>query len=459
MRNLLICLFIGLVFTSMQAQKTHFIKLDNQLLKSSGFDFQVDEIFDGRNQKYTIGFVQKGLNNAKALAFFDKGLELEILALFTRSFAADQNPNHISIRVNHLEIHETTNASSEMLGTEINLSFLKKVGNDYEELYNVGVSLEKYAMEVTKWHEEYIAKAIDDCCTVFAKKAKEGTLWHRPFDLNINPDSLFMNYPIYQVDKPRKGFYHTLEDFRDNLPDTSRAFILEVMSEKSKNQVTCTAKWLSGVTINRKDDVAALCDGEHFYLKNGDYFYQLNKEKNRFSLLAKTPKQSNGGAGLIGGLVGGILGVIIANAIESSVNASRGELESYFINFQTSTLIPKSELKNRKTESRIVINCGKTKEMPPSTPIFINGKNIGNYEPGIAYKVHIPAPNFEISVCSGSETSDNCEKQKLDIFKTEYIEMTYRKGKFVYQAVTGDHINFLKGDIEDGAVILIDKEW
>jgi hypothetical protein len=455
-------LFTILLFCNVwnsQAQKSHFINLENELLKSIDFNFQVDEVFDGRTQKYSIGFVQKGVTNVKTLAFLEKGVESEILGLFNRSFNADQNQNHISIRVNHLEIYEVTTSNSEILGAEVNLSFLKKVENGYEELYNAGVLLEKSALDVTKWQDEYIVKAIDQCCTIFAKKAKENVLWHRPFDLKISPDSLFLNYPIFQVDKPAKGFYHTFDDFRDNLPDTSRAIILEIMSDKSKNQVVCTAKWLSGVTINRKDEIVGISDGEFCYLKNGDYFYKLTKEKNRFYLLAKTPKTSNGTGAFIGGILGGIIGGILVGAIESSINASRGELEPYYINFQTSNLTPKSEHKKRKAESRLVIHCAKSKEIPPLTPIIVGDKNIGNFEPGLAYKIHIPAPNYEINVCVGNDISAKCDDQKLDLFKTEYIEMSYRKGKFVFLAVTGDHINFLKEDIEDGDVILIEKEW
>ncbi|MFV7234386.1 hypothetical protein [Flavobacterium sp. ZB4R12] len=79
----------------------------------SGFNFYVENVYDGRQFKENIGTVQKSGFNRKVLANFEKPLVEEFFDYLSVICPKQENKPIISIRINDLYVSELTRAMSE----------------------------------------------------------------------------------------------------------------------------------------------------------------------------------------------------------------------------------------------------------------------------------------------------------------------------------------------------------
>lgn len=461
MKLKLTTLALLLFFQNLAAQKNEFfISLQSQVLKVENFNFRVAEVFDGREETYSIGFVQRGGGNSKAIARLQGGVEKEFSNLFSNSFPANKDAKPISIRVNQLEIYEFTTANREVAGIEFNLSFLEKqTSGGYIELYNAGQFFEKAGLDVTKKHNNNIAEATENACKIFVERCGKGNFWNRPFDLKITPDSLFQLYPVLQATQPKAGIYKSFEDFRDNSPNTDHPFELTEVPTKTKRNWIGTAKWVENQQRIEYEKYWGLSDGQDVYIKSGDIFIKLERKNRQFSLTSKTFNDNGNGGAVVGAMYGGLIGALIGAAIDAAADGN-GEYEPYFLNLQTGSFSPEKNRKKKKAEARAVIFCNKTKsEVPPTAQLTLGGKPIGNFKPNEAYKIHIPIPAGDMEICMDNGGEKTCKTFNFKPYQTTYLEVNFRKDKFSIGRVPDDYLEWLKSDLEKGKITLTEKDW
>ena len=430
------------------------ITLEKKTLKTPSFGYYVESVIDARNQRICIGFVQKGLDNNRQMATMND-VELEILALFQRSYQKGETTKPITIRLNHLEIYEITTPTSEIAGAEVNISFLeKKTDASYIELYNIGATIEKGGVtDITKLHDNNIVNALDYCCGIFVKRLQEGKTWQRQLAAETPLDSFFMRYPIQQAIKPSRGYYMSFEDYRDNLPKTDLDFTIKQDKSRSDEQVVFTADWSQDVNVGRKFDVWGICDGEKCYIRSsGSKFLRIERDsQGRFYTMNYTTKEQSGAGIFLGGIVGGL--------IEGAINSINAVLERYYLNLHTANTLPESSRKKRKAEAVVYINCDQSKGESLPVPILVGGKSIGTFQSGLAYKVHIPVPAGEMAVCVGDEANKTCETHDLEPFRTKYLEIHFRKGKYSINVLDKELAKYFLDDVKKKKIKLVEIDW
>lgn len=430
------------------------ITLEKKTLNTPAFGYHVEAVIDARNQRVCIGFVQKGLDKNRQMAVMND-VEREILALFQRSYPRNETTKPLTIRLNHLEIYELTTTENEVAGAEVNISFLEKKNDaSYIELYNMGTTVEKKSItDVTKSHDNNIANALDHCCEIFAKRIQEGKTWQRQLAAETPLDSFFMRFPIQQVSKPTRGYYMSFEDYRDNLPMTDLEFTPEKKKSRSDQQNFFSIDWQEGVGIDFKKKIWGVCDGERYYIRSsGNTFSRIEQDsQGRLYTMNYTTKEQSGVGAVLGGLAGAL--------IEEAIIQSNAILERYYINLHTANMIPESSRKKRKAEAVVYINCDPSKGESLPVSILVGGKSIGTFQSGQAYKIHIPVPAGEMAVCVGDDANKICETHDLEPFRTKYLEVNFRKGKYSVNALKGDLVQYFLSDVKKEKIKLVEIDW
>jgi hypothetical protein len=457
MKKSLLFLLFTLHFFLLTGQEQYLINISELTLRTSTYGYYVDEVLDARTNKNAIGFVLKGLKEVKVSANLENGLESALLNLFQRSFPKNEGQKKMTIRVNHFEIYEISTMSKTAAIFMVNLSFLEKKQNGYLELYNVGATIDDSALNPTKIHNDNIVQGVNYCCKIFSEHARTGRLWQKTFDIDTSIDSIYSNYPILKVQKPKVGFFKTIEDFRDNLPDTSFQFSFYSEEEVSENQWICKAKWSTGFKIDEDDKLYALCDGVHYYLKNGNEFIRLTPKKGGFSFYSFSNKKTVTAEDL----VSSVLVSVIASAVlpgfgaifffSKNTSLVENHLDFKCSNF-ISTIIPPQP---PKEEATLILHFEKNKNIPTELlPFFVGDQKIENFQPNKVYKLHVKTAG-KTTINFGEKGELLTETINLKLYKTYHYEVYYRKGKFkIWEMETG--IDALEKKIKDNSVELID---
>ncbi|MEO9964355.1 MAG: hypothetical protein ABJF11_01120 [Reichenbachiella sp.] len=273
--------------------------------------YNIINVIDGRKDKTTIGFVQKGMANKKVNAVFSNGLNTEVYSYVKRSLPLNLEIKPIVVRVNYLKISELTRASSERAFVKLGIDFLIKQDTTYLLLLNSKSSIESKGLDVTKQHPENIALAIKKCFEKLDKidldsldldmlsavLADDSVSAEQKFDLS--------QYSGLQQ-RPKKGVYKTFEEFLSNQP-LETDFDLEVEPRTTKGWEGTFSSILRYPGSKRKmKNVWGFSDGisRHIF-HQGDYFkIEITDDGVHFVGYDEMDFSSTSMAGFMGGAIG-----------------------------------------------------------------------------------------------------------------------------------------------------------
>ncbi|MFV8325033.1 hypothetical protein [Flavobacterium sp. ZS1P14] len=156
MNKLLILFFVAFTAVVFSQNKTeyHTISLKDKNDKTSGFNFYVENVYDGRQFKENIGTVQKGGFNRKVLANFEKALTEEFFDYLAVICPKQENKPKISIRINDLYVSELTRAMSETGYATVVIDIIESKGGTDYVVGTYTASAESNGMDVTNKHDE-----------------------------------------------------------------------------------------------------------------------------------------------------------------------------------------------------------------------------------------------------------------------------------------------------------------
>lgn len=163
--TLFILLFLGL--HSILFAQEELVELNNESIGFEADGFYIKNVTDGRENKDSIGFAQKGVfKKDKVPARFKDGLEPAISYFLKENFRQDTSGVPVVMRVTYLHISESMGIP--ITGTaEIKMEFLREKEGSLGKLYAAEAFVEKPAMNVTKTHEQRIREVIVSCLENF----------------------------------------------------------------------------------------------------------------------------------------------------------------------------------------------------------------------------------------------------------------------------------------------------
>ena len=192
-------------------------------------EFFITQVIDNRQNRTSIGIVQKGMANRPVPAIFDIGLEFQLMKAFSVLLPVSKTP--LIARINKLYISEKTAAFSELGRCEMEIEFLKNIDG---ELYTLGEFYSKVdgkGMDVTKKHDERIIEAMVSCINQYSKSVDN------PSDLKLaQPKDKEIEYSFNFEQPLKKGLYLNYKNMLNNTPNNTLEYDVKVISGKSEMQ-------------------------------------------------------------------------------------------------------------------------------------------------------------------------------------------------------------------------------
>ncbi len=223
-----ICFIIFLSFNAFSQKRIHLVTLSpKEPLEKK--EFFISKVIDNRQNRASIGIVQKGMTNRRVPAIFDIGLEFQLMKAFSGLLPVSKIP--LIARINKLYISEKTSAFSELGRCEIEIEFLKNIEG---ELYSLGEFYSKVdgkGMDVTGKHDERIIEAMISCINQYSKLAGTQSVLEL-----AQPKGKEIEYRFNFKQPLKKGLYLNYKDMLNNMPNNLLEYDAKIISGKGKMQ-------------------------------------------------------------------------------------------------------------------------------------------------------------------------------------------------------------------------------
>lgn len=257
--NKLVILFFAVVSTvafSQNKTEFHKVSLKDKKDKAVGFNFYVENVYDGRQFKENIGTVQKGGFNRKVVANFDKPLPVEFFDYLAVICPSEGSKSKISIRINDLYVSELTRAMSETGYATIAIDVIETKDTTAYIVGSYIASTESNGMDVTGSHDERLKKVLQECLTNYMKTSEEDKTAIL-YDDNFNIKSKTI------TDVPHKGVYLNYADVLNGKPISIADF--EITNKKDRFYL------LNKLSRSEELNYYGFSDGQDFYINVSKY--------------------------------------------------------------------------------------------------------------------------------------------------------------------------------------------
>lgn len=325
MKKLPLTLIWILCYSVVYGQSDYQLSLTGQRINITVNQIWINEIIDVRNDKSNIGFVQKGISNARRNATFEKSFESELKDFINSNLKLSENPLLVALRVNHFHISEETRFSSEFAYAEISVDLLVKAGESYHFVKQLEAKTQVKGMDVTSKHPKNIAAAFEE---IFANVNSDDIKSRLGENAPIHKDSLEISslavknlrilekyqFP-FLTENMKDGFYNSFYDFRDNKPSDGPNIYLLKKDKSKKSEVDEVIPYYSDSNKKLKDDYWGFCLNDTIYIQADKKYFPLEFDGNSYTFYAyrgSDPNYYNPSAGAAA--TAGILGGAIAGA-------------------------------------------------------------------------------------------------------------------------------------------------
>lgn len=160
---LLILLFTGVAATAQNKTEYKLISLEDKDDVPLESQFYIENVYDGRQLKSSIGTVQTGLANRKMLANFKNPLETEIRDYMVKVYPKREGAVPISLRINELYVSEYTEATNETGYASVVADVIEYRDNGEFIAGTYSSTMEGTGLDVTRKHDDRIKKALQQC--------------------------------------------------------------------------------------------------------------------------------------------------------------------------------------------------------------------------------------------------------------------------------------------------------
>lgn len=403
------------------------------------FPYYVEQVSDAREQPFTLGFVQRGMNNRRVAAYSKEPLADELAGLFARSFGDKSSGKAaIIVRINHLFIYENTMPNSESAFAELGLTFFEKTDSGLVERYTVGVLSEQRGLDVTKKHDDNIVAAVRKGLGTFIARKKSGFCRSKPVDLSAlqrAPEAA--DYPVWAAEKPQAGIIRTFQDFLDNTaaPEKGHAFTLKKLPANRDYPERFRVVWETDPAI----EPWGLSDGEYLYRRVKDLYYRLERTGENFELVAPAPPDKDDI--MTGWLIGGAIGGAIAASAD-------GPPKRFRVEFASGNLRPLEGPNPRLAEMRVSFFCSFFADAPVS--IALDGQELCTLERGTFFRLRLPPPQRALAITLTSNGKTLQQTLTPDLSNTEVCLLRTAKGEPKLDFPDGDLRKKLLRQAADG---------
>ena len=397
-------------------------------LTTTYLPYNIEKFIDGRTHTKCIGFVQKGLENQVIPAFFHTTLTQELTDLYKRSKSAFID-KPVIVKVNHFLIYEKTHLKGEIATAELNLSFIEKVGNEYFELLEVGLTNKKKGLDVTAKHASNVVEVLDKAFRYFDKRLRENKVFRKKLGNIISKNHEDQKrYACLTSENPGKGIFWTYSDFRDNILDKNTAF--RIGKDYSERKI------FESVYLYREDkatpitDAWGFSDGKNYFIKFDKDYIRLGRNGSHF--LFDGPKLNTHMThqhqkGLDHAMfLGGALGSMIYLA---QIDKYSNETQRYFLDLNSGNYLPEGFSVLDAIKSTVIFHSSEKNNPGNQIEIRINGNRVCELSPKSYYIYTGKLHNEAAEVCVQSNSESICTNFYPQLFDNQLFVIKEKSKK------------------------------
>lgn len=375
--------YLFFLFTATAAySQSYTLQMARQKLPAMERSFYIEQVIDSRLVKASVGEVQTGMLNSKAAANFAQPLDQELSAFFTASLPKQVAQVPVILRVNKLWVSEHTTYSSETGTAEAVVDFYYKSDSGYHKLYSAIAIASQQGLDVTKKHEENIARVLADCLKQFASRpfdtmlAQSEKLTWDQIRKSYDNSAYVREFPILKDGVYKEGIYQTMDEFRTNRPGITSSFTIKQRSTFDK------------VMVGGGDQVPLLmsADGKNKPIKNawgfsqngelyinyGGAYYSLVYLDGKFSFIGP-PANDMTAAVVTGAVLGGAIGGAVVGGIVGA-NAKPG---IYTLDLETGRIsVDGNSIGTNTTNAKLILYRESKSEQAQPVQVNVNGEMI-----------------------------------------------------------------------------------
>lgn len=284
MKISLIIIMISLqvfLFANIQGQDLK-IKLKSIKIELADRDFIIVKTIDARKNKMMLGTVKRGLKNRSRIASLHKGLEYQFNGFLAQSMPAIENHKYeILLVVRELTVAETSYRFNEAARVFAIYDFYIAISNHYKMLYRCRQFLKSTnAINATSAHDRLISETICNALNEFDKsewRLKMDEIIEENYKEMIEPRSF--EYPVLSLEKPTKGIYMNLDQFRQNEPVFTNFNFFENNEKNTARLESSGGKFIVSDDLGNARKITTqiwgFSTGEKIYIKNSNGYFTL----------------------------------------------------------------------------------------------------------------------------------------------------------------------------------------
>ena len=446
--QLSICLLLLCLTTTLaQAQpKPYYFSLQAEKLDLPASPWRVTQVLDLRPDRSRLGLVRRGLDNQISSADFKQPLAAELLQFLQARLKTTPTARPVVMRVFTLSLNEDPRPNSEAAEAEIIADFLEpQADSTFRVVQIVGETTRRAGIEVTGFHAPNIALVLQQALGQLAAPAPAPETLSRAEALAGRRGAMAQRFAIQKAATPKRGFYRSFDDFRNNAPqEPEYAFAIQHIARSGKrwqgNDETRPIYLNADPALSNRPVPTAglwgLSDGHEMLVAYRNHFYKLLPAADGRSYTFVGPPvfdgQTNGtlvAAAVVGGAMAGAVGGAVAAAL---VGGSSGTMDVYELHLTSGHIVAAEQA--GQTDAQGFTTATDTagvfiyrSNADKDQPVMLN---ISGYGP-----VQLPARHYaaitwldrrkELKIClQNAAKAENCRAFVPDFTQPTYFECT-----------------------------------
>lgn len=434
--------FCSLLAGHVQAQ-VYYIDLSQQHFLLPERKLQVEQVVDGRPGRPPIGLVHRGLGNRVAAALFRQGLEIELAAFLQQQLPARPGDHAVVLCVRQLRISEQLGQVTEVASADLAVDIYEHLPDGYHFVRSVAARTSARAMETTAQHAVHISRLLQNClwqintadwAQVELSAARSLTQLAADNPVATLPTGKKKPLPAILRKAPRRGVYHSFEQFLANLPDSTLIVRADTIQPRlpvvnGRGLWQGVARVRPEITDSRGKHLSidktvwGFSDGQQMYVQQEKKYYPLVRQGNFFTFIGEKPvdmgyvkarAEAQARAEVIGAATVGTLN-------------HTGEPMPYAVYMRTGQLAPFPDPIRphpaRLDTAYVYIYRQADTSLEP-VAIFLEGKKVGQIRPNEYLQVRWPYYARMMQLCLGLSAANICQLLVPDAARPNYLKIS-----------------------------------
>ncbi|MCC2546895.1 hypothetical protein LJY25_10605 [Hymenobacter sp. BT175] len=419
--------------------QVYYLDLGSQQLVLSHQRVHVEQVIDGRPGKPTIGLTHRGLKNRPAAVLFRNGLEAELTSFLHRELPARPTDTALVLCLRQLRISEDVSRPRQEARAELAVDAYLHLPDGYHLVRSAAAHTIRPTFEATGRHAGHLAQLFRQCLEQISASPLTPAPGVVPCTLaqltgaEPAPGNRFPALPAICREAPRRGVYHSFEQFLANRPDTLLTLRMDTLrlarKRPGRRRWAGVARFQPVLTDAQgrrprlPEQLWGFSDGQQLFIQHKGAFFPLVRQGRFFTFIGEKPLDLE----------------YVRRRYEAQIRAAAvglapvyyqnqtGEPTPYAVDMRTgqSSAFPDLLQPNpARPDTAVVFLYRQGPASAAPVPVYLDGKKVGQL--GANQYLQLPWPYYArmMRLCLGNVGDYPCQLLVPDAAKASYLKVT-----------------------------------